>query len=267
MAVVGTEPILQSEVEDRLTLIQKSPVYSNILGLNPKTVTSESVLEMMIEEKILVAVTDEMKASVSDADVLKQVDSIAKQNNISRQQLETSLKSEGIPFDAYASNIRMQLQKRTIFERELRAAGGVGEAELRSAYLKRAGKEFELVMLQVPSAQQAGIRKSFKGTPAEWDALSKKHPTTELGWIQPTSLQPSLAKAVRASKAGSLIGPHRVGKISALIYVASERIGSDEEFEKVKDQLAGEVQSQNFGERFKSWLETKKKEMHIVVNK
>jgi parvulin-like peptidyl-prolyl isomerase len=267
MAVVGTEPILQSEVEDRLSLIQRSPVYSNILGLNPKSVDQGSVLEMMIEEKILAAVTDEMKATVADVDVQKQVDSIAKSNNITRKQLEASLKSEGIPFEAYANNIRMQLQKRTIFDRELRAAGGVGENELRNLYQKRAMREFELILLEAPKAQQASTLKSFKEGSSSWSELSKKFPTTELGWVQPSSLKASLAKAVVSAKGGQLIGPHQVGKVSALIYVAAERVGSDEEFEKVKDQLSGELQAQNFGSRFASWLEAKKKEMHIVVNK
>jgi peptidyl-prolyl cis-trans isomerase SurA len=266
MAVVGTEAILESDVDDRLTLIKKSPVYSSILGIDAKTVDASGVLDMMIEEKILAAVTDEMKATVSDVDVQKQVDSIARQNNITRKQLEGSLKSEGIPFDAYANNIRMQLQKRTIFERELRAAGGVGDTELRQLYMKRATREYELILLEAPKAQQSAVLKSFRNQD-DWTQLAKKYPTTELGWVSPSNLKAALAKAVTGAKAGQLIGPHQVGKVSALIYIAGERVGSDEEFEKVKDQLAGELQAQDYGNRFKSWIEAKKREMHIVVNK
>ncbi|MEO5668724.1 MAG: hypothetical protein ABIR96_11750, partial [Bdellovibrionota bacterium] len=223
--------------------------------------------EMMIEEKILAAVTDEMKAGVADADVQKQIDSIARQNSISRKQLETSLAKEGIPFEAYANNIRMQLQKRTIFERELRAVGGVGDTELRNLYQKRASREFALVLLEAPKTQQVGIQKSFAAGKAPWQDLSKKYPTTDLGWVAPSSLKAPLAKAVLASKGGQLIGPYKVGKVAALIYVAGERVGSDEEFDKMKEQLSGELQAQNFGTRFQSWIEAKKKEMNIVVNK
>lgn len=267
MAVVGTEPILESEVETRLALIKKSPVYSNILGLDPKVIDTNAVLNMMIEEKILASVTEEMKATVSDVDVQKQVDSIARSNNITRKQLEDSLRKEGIPFDAYANNIRMQLQKRAVFERELRAAGSIGETELKSLYLKKASKEFEVTLLEAPKAKQAGIMKSFQGGTEKWDTLSKKYPTTELGWVNPSTLKAPLGKAVGSSQAGQLIGPHKVGKISALVYIASERVGSDEEFDKVKDQLSAELQALAYQDRFQSWLEAKKKEMHIVVNK
>ena len=267
MAVVGTEPILQSDVEGRLALIKKSPVYSNILGLNPKDIDADAVLNMMIEEKILASVTEEMKAPVSDTDVQKQVDSIARQNNITRKQLEASLRNEGIPFDAYANNIRMQLQKRAVFERELRAAGSIGETELKSLYMQKASREFELILLEVPKAKQASVVKSFKDGSEKWDTLSKKYSTTELGWVSTANLKASLAKAVASSKTGQLIGPHQVGKVSALVYVSSERVGSDEEFEKVKEQLSGELQAQSYQERFQAWLEAKKKEMHIVVNK
>jgi len=266
-AVVGTEAILQSEVEDRLLLIRKSPVYSNILGIDPKTVDESAVLDLMVEEKILSSVIEEMKATVSDVDVQKQVDSIARQNNITRKQLEASLKGEGIPFEAYAANIRMQLQKRTIFERELRSTGGVGDTEVKNLYLKRATRDFDLVLLEAPATQHAAILRDFKAGTRTWDVLAKTYRTTELGWVQPSNLKAPLGKAVAASKGGQLIGPHKVGNISALVYVAGERVGSEEEFERVKEQLASELQARNFGDRFASWIDAKKKEMHIVVNK
>jgi parvulin-like peptidyl-prolyl isomerase len=265
-AVVGTSPILQSEVEDRHSLIKNSSVYSNILGINPQNFSENDVLDLMIEEQIVATVTEELNAAVSDADVQKQIESIAKQNNLSRDQLIASLKNEGIPFDAYARNIRTQLQKRAIIERELRANANVSDAELRNEYYKRAKNEFDLVILEVPPKQQKEILASFSSGAIKWDELSKKFPTTELGWIQPANLKKDLAAAIEKSSSGSLIGPHKVGQKSALIFISAERKGSDEEFESVKGQLLAELQTLSFNNRFRAWLDGKKKSMQIIVN-
>lgn len=264
---MGTTPILQSEVEDRHSLIKSSPVYSSITGIDPKKLDENDVLEMMIDEQIISVVTDELNASVNDADVQKQIDSIAKQNNVNREQLMASLKTEGIPFDAYAYNIRTQLQKRAIFERELRASGAVSDAELRTEYYKRAKSEYDITLLEVPSKTQKSVLQSFSKREVKWEDISKKYPSTELGWIQPESLKKELASAISKASTGELIGPYKVGSKSALIFIAAERKGSDEEFEAVKGQLAAQTQSISFNDRFKTWLDAKKKSMQIVINK
>lgn len=265
-AVVGTSPILQSEIEDRHSLIKNSSVYSNILGIDPKNLSENDVLDLMIEEQIVAAVTEELNAAVTDADVQKQIESIAKQNNLTRDQLTGSLKNEGIPFEAYARNIRTQLQKRAIFERELRANANVSDAELRNEYYKRAKSEYDLVILEVPAKQQKEVLASFSSGSIKWDELSKKFPTTELGWIQPANLKKDLAAAIEKSSSGSLIGPHKIGQKSVLVFVSAERKGSDEEFEAVKGQLSAQLQSLTFNDRFRTWLDGKKKSMQIIVN-
>lgn len=266
-AVIGSTPVLQSDVENRLNLIKSSPVYSNILGLDSQKIQEDGILDLIIEEQIITAVTEELNAPVADVDVQKQIDQIAKQNNISRDQLLASLKSEGIPFEAYASNIRNQLQKRAIFERELRSSNALSEAELRKEYYKMAKSEYELLVLEAPSRDHKKILDSFQKRESKWDDLNKKYPTTELGWIQPENLKSDLAQAIAKSSTGELIGPYKVGERMALIFVSAERRGSDEEFETVKERLAAQLQSVSFNDRFRAWLDSKKKTMQIVVNK
>ncbi len=264
LAVVGNQPILQSDLDARLKLLKKSKAYSNILGLDPKTIKEDSILQMMIEEEIISAVSQELELSVTDVDVNKQIDSIAHQNRINRDQLLQSLKSEGIPFESYALNIRLQLQKRGIIERELRGATNVDEADLRKTYQEQASREYQIVLLDVPKKQQGSIQKSFD--PDNWDELALKYPTQDLGWVASNNVKQNLADALKRAKINSLIGPMDIGGKTQLIFVRAERLGSEEEFQSIKGQLAAVTQSKNVESRFESWLQNKKKEMHIVVN-
>ena len=265
LAVVGSTPILQSDVKQRSSLIKSSAAYSNILGLGPKAGSPQKVLEMMIEEEVIAAASSEIDINISDTDVNKQIDSIARQNKIKRTQLVASLKQEGIPFDAYARNIKLQLQKRGIMERELRGQGGHSDSDLRKLYQERAMREYQIVLLDVPKNKQGQLKKDFK--PADWDTVAIKYPTQDLGWVAASNLKKNLSSALRKSKTYSLIGPFNFGKTSQLVYIRGERFGSEEEFQKVKGQIAAGLQAKNAESRFNTWLETKKKEMHIVVNK
>ncbi len=265
LAVVGTEPILQSDLDSRVRLLNKSAAYSNILGLDKDAKAPSNVLKMMIEEKIISAASEELDISVSDLDVNKQIDSIAHQNKIDRSQLASSLKNEGIPFEAYARNIRLQLQRRGIIERELRGGSAVDDAALRKLYQENAAREYQIVLLDVPAKLQNQIRDNFN--PNQWDDLALKYPTQDLGWVASNNIKKNLSDVLKKSKINALAGPLMVGGKKQLIFVRGERIGSEEEFQQVKGQLSAMAQSKSIESRFDAWLEGKRQEMHIVVNK
>jgi len=62
------------------------------------------------------------------------------------------------------------------------------------------------------------------------------------------------------------VGPISTGRMLQLLLFEAERRGSEEGFQKAKGELAQVVQAQDFDRRFESWLERRKKELHIVVN-
>jgi len=267
LAVVGPDPILLSDLRARKQALVSSKVLASIYGIDPSKLTDQALLERMIEEKIVENATRELDIKVSDADVSKKVDTIAKSNNLNRRQLEESLRKEGIPVAAYQDNIRLQLQRRNVFEREIRKAGGVGDAELREAYRKRARREFDLVLVDIPAAEQTKVVSAFSRGLLPEEKLLADYPANDLGWTDTDSLRPELKSAVLKSGAGKLVGPVNVGGRRSFVFVRRERQGSEEEFQQIKGQLQAEAQSDDYEKRFQLWLDRKKRDMHIVVNK
>lgn len=263
-AVVGNQAILASEVTERFKSLQSSPTQASIIGVNLADLTEARTLEMMIDELMISTLATSLGVPASDTEVNQQIDSIAKQNNISRAQLIQSLTVEGISFDAYARNIKLQIQKRGIIERELRNNLQLDDAELRKAYQERATREYQIVLLDLPK----NIQKSHRGllSSDKWDELASKHDATDLGWVKAASLKSDLASGLSSAKTGELIGPYSFGASNQMVYLRAERVGSEEEFQQYKSQIAAQMQAATVEARFKTWLEGKREEMNIVVN-
>ncbi len=267
VAVVGDEPILRSEIVHLVSQIKGSRALAGIYRVDPKTVTDDIVLKWMLEEKIVHAAVKDMEMPVSDTEVDTQIASIAKQNEMTLEQLSGSLRREGVPFEVYKRNIRAQLERRNIFDKELRRGGGISESEIRRIYEKKAKPELNLVFVEGASpAELQKAKTKITSSKMSLKEISSQFSTDEFGWVNIESLDAKVAKALEASKAGDLVGPINVAGRVRLVYVDGRRVGSEEDFMKMKASLSQEAQADDYEKRFVSWLERKKTELHIVMN-
>lgn len=262
VAVVGEEAVLQSDLEKLRKDLDASPALAGIYRVDPKKASAKDLLDLLLEEKIIKQSLKELDVAVADSEVENQIASIARQNNLSRKQLEDSLRREGIPFEAYKTNIRTQLERRNIFERELRRGGGVAETEIRSVYQERAARELKLVVYTGPKAALEKMAKG-KGKPA---ALPSGVRSDELDWIGSDGLNEKIAKKAANAASGDFLGPVQIGGRQQLFLVENVRKGSEDEFQKMKPELMAQAQAQDFERRFKFWVERRKKELNILVN-
>lgn len=270
-AVVVDEPILQSQVVLLMNNIQKTPALGEAYRVNPSQLKFEVVLEKIIEEKIVQVSVRELDIRVNDSDIETQINAIAKQNNITRKTLEESLAREGLSLDEYRKNIRGQLERRSLFDRELRKGGGVTETDLKALYDKSAPVELKLISISLKN-NSAGkktsevILKSHKDKSKDFSALSSEYAGDAMGWTPVDSLDPKFGNLNNIGE-GSLIGPVLINNSLQFLLVEANRKGSPEGFEKAKDELMMRAQGQDFERRFQSWLDRKRSELNIVVNK
>lgn len=267
VAVVGDEPILASDIRRFKELVSKSQALAGIWRVNPKGLTDEMILKRMIEEKIVAGSVKELEVPVAETEVDTQIATIAKNNNLTIQQLQDSLRREGVPFDIYRQNIRNQLERRNIFDRELRRGGGVAENELRAIYERRTKPEVRLALLSTRNAKQLGEAKAeILAKKMTYAATQEKWHVDELDWLSPDSLDESVAKLVDSAKPGDWVGPVKIQGKSQLVFLRERRKGSEEDFQKMKSELSQEAQMNDYERRFASWIERRKTEMQIVVN-
>lgn len=276
-AVVADEPVLLSEVLSLQKQVSSNPALAKVYEL-PTTASKRAVLEKLIESKIISITLKEIGAEVGPEDVEKQIASIASQNGISKSQLENSLRSEKVNLDIYKQNIKSQLEKRAIFDRQLRQSGSnPSEAELRSLYNQQAGKEVNLLLIDAaagaPSSKKKALSDEWKKIVAQveskklsYDDAKKQLTPYSLDWVGVKSLHPSIEKVVKDANPGSILGPVMVDGRPTVVFFEAVRSGSEDGFEKMRPQLESQLRSQGFDNRLAQWLERRKKELQIVVN-
>lgn len=266
LAIVGEKAILLSEVRSLKSYFKKSPTLAGFYQLKPKNITTKNLLKVLVEEAIIRKVLEGMNASVTDEQVEQQVNSIAKQNRASRKQLIQSLKNENIPFELYKRNIRAQLEKRNIFERELRGGNEISDEEARREYNKLAKVEYELSLFSPAAAQASDLVKGLNSNKINAKKAIDTHNGVELGWVQKNSLNKNFKKYLKKPSPRTAYGPFTIDGQNQVIYVSAIRQGSNAEFEKVKNQLLQRAQMASAGQKFNKWLLQKKRDLKIIVN-
>lgn len=270
-AIVVDEPILLSEVQTLYHAIQSSSGMAEAYRIAPQKLSLDAVLDRMIEEKIVKVSVKELDIKVNDSDVETQINAIAKQNNITRKTLEESLAHEGLIVDEYKRNIRGQLERRYLFDRELRRGGGITESDTRELYNKTAPVELKLSSVAIKNTPanrkivETLIKDVKAGTKKIEDAIVE-FAAENLGWTPVESLDKKFG-ALSNTLAGSVVGPVLINNNLQVLFVEGNRKGSPEGYEKVKAELMMQAQNQDFERRFQSWLDRKKAELNIVINK
>ncbi|NCN26324.1 hypothetical protein GW915_02015 [bacterium] len=273
VAIVGNSPVLLSEAQDLENLFKKNPNIANFYGVGGKKITQDLIVEMLITEAVVRHSLEELNASIRESDIQKQIQSIATQNKLSVDQLRSSLKREGIAFDSYRKNIRLQLEKKAIFEREIRSSTtNVSDAELRADFNRLAKAEWKLQLWALKNSPKVSKimqeeANNFSGRKKTLAQLSNDYGIQELGWVNADSLNPSFQKALKNSKTGDAVGPIVLKDTAHVLFVEGMRKGNEEQFQAMKEELIRRKQGADLDDLFGSWLERRKKEIRVVVNK
>jgi peptidyl-prolyl cis-trans isomerase SurA len=274
LAIVGEQPILWSDVKTLSTDLKANPHMASSLELKRENVSTDKVLDVLIQQALIRHVLKENRADVKEADVQKQVNTIATQNNLSVEQLKASLQKEGISFQSYQNNIRYQLEKRAIFDNEIRhsANAAVSEADLRSEFIKNVQTESNLLLIVTKNTKAGAERlkslaERVNSGKLSLQSLKESEGAESLGWVSPSSLQPKFREALKNKKEGSATGPVLVNNALHLLVIEKTRKGSEEQFISMRDDIQRHLQNRQVDDLFRSWFEKKKLEIELVLNK
>jgi parvulin-like peptidyl-prolyl isomerase len=273
VAIVDDTPVLESDIKTMMSQLKKNSDLANLYGLRDKAINRKNVMDKIIEEKIIRVSLKNLNAEVSDGEVAAQIKGIAEQNGVSTNGLRASLEQDGVPFVAYRRSIRTQLERRRIFDREVRkTAGSISDLELRNEFMRNAPEEYLVGM--VADTNNASNKKllteiSSKVNKGQLPLIKvKEHPNyQELGWLAPGSVNPVFRAALKKTSVGrstkTIVADNRIH----VLVVHSSRKGSDEQFEAQKERIRNQITSRDYESRFDNWVAKKKVDLQVVVNK
>ena len=235
VAVVNSEPVTNSEVRTRMVRLQRQVARQG--GAQPQQeLLAREALEQLIQELALVQLARESGIVVDDLAVDQAVQSVARQNEVSADEVYRRLAADGIARETFRQELRRQLMQQRLREREVDARVRVSEPEIEQFLREQttgAGApptEIQLghVLVSVPegaspaqvaTAQaraQAVADKARAGS--DFGALAREFseaPEASAGGLmglRPTDRYPDLfVEATKALPVGGVAGPVRSG--------------------------------------------------------
>ena len=137
VAKVNSEIITLMKLEDRVAVFlnQMKAAGSVVTGLEKSKIMKE-VLDGMIAEMLQIQEAKKLGMVVTEEELQKSLDSIYAKNNITAEQFEDVLNSEGSNFDDYKKIIRDQILVSRVVQMHLAGSSSPREKSVRKYYRK-----------------------------------------------------------------------------------------------------------------------------------
>ena len=227
VAIVNQELVTAGELEQRLGRVRDNAARSKAT-LPPADELRRQVLDALIDERVQITFARDSGQRVDDAELDRAVANVAQQNQISPAQLRERLRTDGIDYARFRSNLRDQLLVERVREREVQSRIKVSDAEI-DAWLdkqrEQAGGAVQLnvaqVLVSVPDgandsvlaerraraeAAQARVKagEPFDKVARELSEDSNKAQGGEIGLRPADRLPDVFVEAVRGLKSGEV---------------------------------------------------------------
>jgi peptidyl-prolyl cis-trans isomerase SurA len=227
VAVVNDDPITYADLDGRIRLA----LVSSGLQATPENQQRllPQVLRLMIDEKLQVQEAERSDVTIADAQVDEALNTIARQNNTTAQQLFATLKRSGVPESALVDQVRSQLAWRDLVRARYISRAQVGDSEI-DAVVERLranqGKpEYLLaeIFLSVDdAATEAQVRQfadrliaelrrgaPFPAVARQFSQAAGAQNGGDMGWIVEGQLEPALDQTIRQLQPGEVSTPVR----------------------------------------------------------
>ncbi len=229
-AVVDEDIILQSEL-DRAVANIRGQYAGRENQLPPADVLQRQVLERLILMRLQSARAATTGIRISDEEVDAAVANIARQNNLSAEQMRQQLAHDGMTMADFRASLRDEIMSQRLRQRFAQSKISVSDAEVDAALAAQAGgsAQYHLahILVALPEGATAeqiatgqkkieGIKGLVDRGEMEFSAAAVRYSDSpnaleggDLGWRSLDQIPASFANTIHNMQAGQIIGPIR----------------------------------------------------------
>ena len=244
-AVVDDGVILQSEL-DRAVQNVLAQYATRPEQLPPEEVLRKQVLERLVLVKLQVARAAESGIRVGDQEVDAALVNIARQNNLTPDQLRAQLAQHGESWPEFRESIRDEITFQRLRQRFAHTRSSVSDAEVDAALEASAGgQQYHLANIlvalpegatpeQIATGQKKidGIKELIDKGEMDFQAAAVRYSDSQnaleggdLGWRSLDEIPAAFANVIRSMQPGQVIGPTRGGSGFQLLKLLETREG------------------------------------------
>jgi peptidyl-prolyl cis-trans isomerase SurA len=235
-------------------------------------------LERLIESRLVEKVVEDSNAKASDDEVARTIESIAKENGLTLEQLYASVVFHGLTVEEYRAQIKHDLERRNLVQGMLGSRVKVEDDEVKTLYDERYGKHQEsgesVHVRQILRAYGGGAQRSQEtacaevalardriagGEPFEKVAaqVSEAAPRDggDIGWLPLASVAPWMSQALAPLQNGGVSEVLVLPFGCSLLQLVERRVLEPVSFEQAKETLSREIWERKIEQEYRTWIE------------
>jgi len=284
-AQVGGEIVLVSEV-----LQAAAPAEARIRADGGGKADVErlrlEILERMIERALIRQVVKRAELDASDPEVDGAIGDIARENQLTIEELRSTVESQGMPFTSYRERIRGEIENQKVVSAMVASKVRLDEDEVQGIFEKEfanqpsGGEEFFLRQILVPTQGDSkkainraciaagGARarvaggESFKVVASQ---VSQVNPEVggAIGWLHEGELAGWMKEAVDGLQPGDMSQVVEAPFGCSVILVVERRPYEKITWEKARDPMMEQVFDSKMGEEYAKFIESLREQTYI----
>ena len=288
-AVVNGQPITLSEVAERMQVQLAQVAATGSTGADLEKARLEWLkrgLDQLIDDRLIEAEAVQVGVDVSDDEVNKQVEALAKQNNMEMPTFREALAAQGIEFDTVKDSLRRQALQFRLLQYKVKPRK-VSDEEVQSAYASQnvdPELEFKARNLFVPTPEGASaetlaiaqrkaeeaLRRIARGD--EFAVVARDLSTApsareggDLGWLRKGTLFPEADAALAALKPGQTTRLIRISAGWHLFHLDERRPVPPKPLAEVQEEIRNRLANDSILKERENYLRSLRKTAQLDV--
>ena len=260
VATVNNEAIFLSDLRKRAVpfLPQVAEASTETERMARLKELYEELLTFLVDEQLIRQLASSGGIRATDADVDNAIENLRLQNNMTEEEFNEALASQGLSQGQYRQDLKRQLIRLKVMNERVRSRVNVTEEQVRSRYEQRARAEgselrFHVSHVVVPVAEGASaiqvaakrqeaetLRASL--TPENFNARAPQLGGGDLGWLTQGDLPEELERALLPLNAGEIGSPVRGSSGFHIFFLQDRQVGAGfPSYDEMKQELYREM--------------------------
>ncbi len=292
VSIINDEIITSSDMDKYFEKLKAGGLTDDLLVPNEAAKQEllkdkKKLLQTMIDEKIIDSEVKHQKLEVPIERVEQEVRSIAKRNDISRDDLKRAVEEKGIRFSQYQDFIKTGLERHSLIDRAILSKIKISEDDVLAEYARLHGdsadQNFEFTVSHVLFLiDKGGLKMAQERATAvlaklkageDFDRMASEYsedPNFSSGGLLGSFKSGEFSKELEAVVQKMNVGDtSRIVQTKAGLHIlklTKKKLIPDPKIEKVKDELRGQLYDRAYKKQFQAWLEQVRNEAFIRNN-
>jgi peptidyl-prolyl cis-trans isomerase SurA len=241
-------------------------------------------LERMIEDKLIRNEVRRMELYASDDEIDETIAMIARDNGLTPEQLEESVRTENMDFEDYREQIKEKIEHQKVIQLVLMPKIEVEETAVRRLYDQRfkdqpdGGEQVHLRQILVPvsegknadaacaevsaAAERIAAGEAFEAVASEVSVAAPRQ-GGDIGWLHASSLAGWMAELVAKLEPGDVSPVNQQPFGCSLLKLVERRAFERISYETARPQLYREIQQMMMETEFVVWMEELRERTYI----